>query len=68
MVGSTMTRAQLSESVYQEVGLSRNESAELVENVLDAISDTLVRGESVKISSFGSFSPTGVGALLQAFF
>jgi integration host factor subunit alpha len=56
MVGSTMTRAQLSESIYQEVGLSRNESAELVENVLDAISDTLVRGESVKISSFGSFS------------
>ena len=56
MVGSTMTRAQLSESVYQEVGLSRNESAELVENVLDAISDTRVRGESVKISSFGSFS------------
>jgi len=56
MVGSTMTRAKLSESVYQEVGLSRNESAELVENVLDAISDTLVRGESVKISSFGSFS------------
>ena len=39
MVGSTMTRAQLSESVYQEVGLSRNESAELVEDVLDAISD-----------------------------
>ena len=56
MVGSTMTRAKLSESIYQEVGLSRNESAELVENVLDAISDTLVRGESVKISSFGSFS------------
>ncbi|MDA1325609.1 MAG: integration host factor subunit alpha [Proteobacteria bacterium] len=56
MASSTMTRAQLSESVYQEVGLSRNESAELVENVLDAISDTLVNGESVKISSFGSFS------------
>ena len=56
MVGSTMTRAQLSESIYQEVGLSRNESAELVENVLDAISYKLVRGESVKISSFGSFS------------
>ena len=43
MAGSTMTRAQLSEAVYQEVGLSRNESAELVENVLDEISDTLVR-------------------------
>jgi integration host factor subunit alpha len=56
MAESTVTRAQLSEAVYQEVGLSRNESAELVEDVLDEISDTLVRGESVKISSFGSFS------------
>ena len=56
MADSTVTRAQLSEAVYQEVGLSRNESAELVENVLDEIADTLVRGESVKISSFGSFS------------
>lgn len=56
MATSTVTRAQLSEAVYQEVGLSRNESAELVENVLDEISDTLVRGETVKISSFGSFS------------
>lgn len=56
MAASTVTRAQLSEAVYQEVGLSRNESAELVENVLDEISDTLVRGEAVKISSFGSFS------------
>jgi integration host factor subunit alpha len=42
--------------VYQEVGLSRNESAELVENVLNEIADTLTRGETVKISSFGSFS------------
>jgi integration host factor subunit alpha len=56
MAGSTVTRAQLSEAVYQEVGLSRNESADLVEGVLNEISDTLVRGESVKISSFGSFS------------
>lgn len=56
MAGSTVTRAQLSEAVYQEVGLSRNESADLVEGVLKEISDTLVRGESVKISSFGSFS------------
>ena len=52
----TVTRAQLSEAVYQEVGLSRNESAELVETVLREISDTLTRGEAVKISSFGSFS------------
>ena len=51
-----MTRADLSEAVYQEVGLSRNESADLVEMVLDEICDVLVQGEPVKISSFGSFS------------
>ena len=55
-MAETVTRAQLSEAVYQEVGLSRNESAELVETVLKEVSDTLVRGETVKISSFGSFS------------
>ncbi|PCJ33772.1 Integration host factor alpha subunit [hydrothermal vent metagenome] len=55
MNGKTVTRADLSEAVYQEVGLSRNESAELVEAVLDAISQNLVSGENVKISSFGSF-------------
>jgi integration host factor subunit alpha len=55
MSGKTVTRADLSEAVYQEVGLSRNESAELVEMVLDEIADTLVGGEAVKISSFGSF-------------
>jgi integration host factor subunit alpha len=52
----TMTRAQLSESIYQEFGLSRNESAELLEMVLGEISQALVRAETVKISSFGSFS------------
>src|SRR5712675_2681525 len=56
MTGHTVTRAQLSEAVYQEVGLSRNESADLVETVLREISDALARGEMVKISSFGSFS------------
>ena len=56
MAPQTVTRAQLSEAVYQEVGLSRNESADLVETVLREISDTLTRGEPVKISSFGSFS------------
>ncbi|MEO1224281.1 MAG: integration host factor subunit alpha [Pseudomonadota bacterium] len=56
MPGITVTRAQLSEAVYEEVGLSRNESAELVEAVLDEMSDALARGESVKISSFGSFA------------
>jgi integration host factor subunit alpha len=56
MPNQTVTRAQLSEAVYQEVGLSRNESAELVETVLNEISDALARGEMVKISSFGSFA------------
>jgi integration host factor subunit alpha len=56
MAETTVTRAQLSEAVYQEVGLSRNESAELVEGVLSEISEMLLRGESVKLSSFGSFS------------
>jgi len=55
MSGKTVTRADLSEAVYQEVGLSRNESAELVEAVLDEISQNLVEGDNVKISSFGSF-------------
>ncbi|EKV31316.1 Integration host factor alpha subunit [Caenispirillum salinarum AK4] len=56
MSGRTITRAQLSERVYEEVGLSRNESAELLEMVLDEISTALSEGEAVKISSFGSFS------------
>ncbi len=56
MTGQTVTRAQLSEAVYQEVGLSRNESAQLVETVLNEIGERLVAGETVKISSFGCFS------------
>ena len=56
MVGKTITRAQLGEAVYQEVGLSRNESADLLESVLSEMSTALARGETVKISSFGSFS------------
>ena len=51
MENRTITRADLSEAVYQEVGLSRNESAALVEVVLEEISAALTRGESVKISS-----------------
>lgn len=55
MSQKTITRADLSEAVYQEVGLSRNESAELVESVLNEISESLVSGDNVKVSSFGSF-------------
>ncbi len=56
MSGATVTRADLAEAVYQEVGLSRNESAQLVESVLDEICNALVKDEMVKISSFGSFT------------
>ena len=55
MAGRTITRADLCEAVYQKLGLSRAESSELVETVLKEISDTLVSGETVKLSSFGSF-------------
>lgn len=56
MAGRTVTRAHLSDVVYQEVGLSRNESSDLVDSVLGEIADALVGGDVVKISSFGSFS------------
>ncbi len=55
MAGKTVTRADLSEAVYQKVGLSRTESAALVESVLGEICDCLAGGETVKLSSFGSF-------------
>lgn len=54
MTKNTLTRANLAEAVYQQVGLSRNESSDHVEAVLAEISDRLVEGETVKISSFGS--------------
>ena len=56
MSDKTLTRMDLSDAVHTQVGLSRNESADLVESVLQHISDALVAGESVKISSFGTFS------------
>ncbi|MEQ5774133.1 MULTISPECIES: integration host factor subunit alpha [Thalassospira] len=61
MSETTVTRADLAEAVYQEVGLSRNESAQLLETVLDEISGALIRDEVVKISSFGSFSVRSKG-------
>jgi integration host factor subunit alpha len=52
----TISRSQLTEAVILEVGLSRNESAELVESVFAEMSEALVRGEIIKLPSFGSFS------------
>ncbi|MEO0342262.1 MAG: integration host factor subunit alpha [Pseudomonadota bacterium] len=51
----TLTRVDLGEAVFREVGLSRAESADLVESVLQHISDALAEGDEVKISSFGTF-------------
>ena len=55
MTGKTLTRADLADAVHREVGLSRQESAQLVESFLGMMSDTLAGGENVKLSSFGSF-------------
>jgi integration host factor subunit alpha len=55
MAGKTVTRADLAESVFRKVGLSRTESAELVETVIDEICNAIVRGEVVKLSSFATF-------------
>ncbi len=50
-----MTKADIVEHIYERVGFSKKESAELVERVFDIIKDTLARGEKVKISGFGNF-------------
>ncbi len=55
MSEKTITRAQLSEAIYQEVGLSRHESADLLEGILEEIAQSLIEGEQVKLSSFGTF-------------
>lgn len=62
MAGDTLTRSDLSEAVYREIGLSRNESSDLVETILGKIADSLVKGDSVKISSFGTFAVRDKGA------
>ena len=55
MSTKTVTRAHLAEAVYQEVGLSRGESSELVDRILGAIAESLLSDGAVKISSFGTF-------------
>ena len=59
---NTVTRAYLAETIYAEVGLSRNESAELLETMLERIASALEAGESVKISGFGTLSVRQKGA------
>lgn len=52
---TTLTRADLAESLNRHIGLSRAESAAMVESILDKMGDALAKGENVKISSFGTF-------------
>ena len=55
MAGKTLTRADLSEAVHRQIGLSRSDSADLVKSMLDMMSEHLIDGETVKLSSFGTF-------------
>jgi integration host factor subunit alpha len=56
MTTNTLTRADLAEAVFQAVGLSRNESSQMVEDMLEEVCDALAKGETVKLSSFGTFA------------
>tara|TARA_Y100001001_G_C7741445_1_gene214505 strand:+ start:193 stop:486 length:294 start_codon:yes stop_codon:yes gene_type:complete len=56
MSDQTLTRADLADAIYQDVGLSRNESSDLIEALIEEICTALIDGETVKISGFGSFS------------
>ena len=56
MSGNTVTRADLTDAVYKALGISRNDSAAFVERILEEVALRLEQGETVKISSFGTFS------------
>ena len=56
MSDNSLTRIELSEAVVREVGLSRHESMQLVEDILNYVAKALIDGETVKISSFGTFT------------
>ena len=56
MSNNSLTRSELTDAVVREVGLSKHESMQLVDNVLDYVAEALVAGETVKISSFGTFT------------
>ena len=78
MERKTLTRQDISEALYRQVGLSKYESAQMLETVLEHISNALIDGKSVKLSSFGTFIPrqkterigrnpkTGVSATINA--
>ena len=53
--GATMTKADIVERIYEKVGFSKKEAAEIVETVFNVVKETLERGEKIKISGFGNF-------------
>lgn len=53
--GGSMTKAEIVEAIYEKIGFSKKESAEIVEMVFDTIKETLEKGERIKISGFGNF-------------
>jgi integration host factor subunit alpha len=55
MKGATVTRADLAEAVHEQVGLTRQDCAAMVERTLDLVVEALGRGEEVKLSGFGVF-------------
>ncbi len=52
----TLTRAEIADAIYKELGLSHVESSELVDSIFEEISRSLENGNEVKISSFGTFN------------
>lgn len=52
----TITRADVAETIYEEIGLSRKDSTDILDMILDEIVQGLAGGEDVKLSSFGTFS------------
>ena len=54
-MSETLTRADLSEAIYSEVGISKVESSQIVDQIFEEMILELVDGNSVKLSSFGSF-------------
>lgn len=52
----TITRAHLADALHRRIGISRNEAADMVDQVIDVISDAVVAGENIKISAFGTFN------------
>lgn len=52
----TITRADVAETIYEEIGLSRKDSTDILDMILDEIVKELSNGNDVKLSSFGTFS------------